>query len=583
MKKINLILIGLLFTTQLLSQTKENSVSLTTSGTGKSIEEAKNNALRSAIEQAFGAFISSKTELLNDEVVSDQITSVTSGNIQSFEIKSQDKLPNELWSITISCIVAVDKLISFVQSKGISVEIKGGLFSINVKQQILNEKAETENIIRLIGNIHEPLQNAFDYGIEVNEPKSIDDNNENWLIGISVVASTNNNFYELSNYITNTIKSISLSESELEQYNKLNKNSYLIKIKNGNEISDFYLRRIESIYALQTLATNFKVFYGRQFSITSSNKKFDFKGSDVDFEGKHELFPVALTEPCYPNQSLFHNEYNYRDEYKTVFCFMDFPKTKTNIKESYKSIILKLPELESISEFKLNPSGVVSKFGFGGFVIDEQIVLRVGLFMNKENLNIIDSVMKNGACDKAGLKSGDIIKSINGIKYEGNFIDLCKLSNSTDKMSKVEIIRNLETLFIDVTPTRKMQTIVIYPFTFGWSNYVDAKKITENLESSGYSDWILPNFNIMRYINSMIFKNIGIGNHLSYKRRYGAIKEFYWCQNGDNFVGLEVSRSKNYDRDPDNKDKITNVELKTEITNETGFFIPYRIQLADIK
>mgnify|MGYP000512706320 CR=1 FL=1 len=107
------------------SQSTENIVTLTTSGTGKTIEEAKNNALRSAIEQAFGAFISSKTEILNDEIVSDQITSVASGNIQSFEIRSQEKLSDQLYGITIYSVVSVDKLISFVQSKGVSVEIKG--------------------------------------------------------------------------------------------------------------------------------------------------------------------------------------------------------------------------------------------------------------------------------------------------------------------------------------------------------------------------------------------------------------------------------------------------------------------------
>ena len=63
------------------SQTTGNIVTLTTSGTGKTIEEAKNNALRSAIEQAFGAFISSKTEILNDELIKDEVVSITSGNI----------------------------------------------------------------------------------------------------------------------------------------------------------------------------------------------------------------------------------------------------------------------------------------------------------------------------------------------------------------------------------------------------------------------------------------------------------------------------------------------------------------------
>ena len=47
---------------QLLMAQEERMVSLTVSGQGKTLEEAKHSALRNAIEQAFGAFISSKTE-----------------------------------------------------------------------------------------------------------------------------------------------------------------------------------------------------------------------------------------------------------------------------------------------------------------------------------------------------------------------------------------------------------------------------------------------------------------------------------------------------------------------------------------
>ena len=52
------------------------TVTLVVSGQGKTQDEAKQNALRSAIEQAFGTFISSKTEILNDELVKDEIVSV---------------------------------------------------------------------------------------------------------------------------------------------------------------------------------------------------------------------------------------------------------------------------------------------------------------------------------------------------------------------------------------------------------------------------------------------------------------------------------------------------------------------------
>ena len=61
-KKIILICLLLLNIIGIVQEDK--TVTLTVSGTAKTIEESKLNALRSAIEQAFGAFISSKTEIL---------------------------------------------------------------------------------------------------------------------------------------------------------------------------------------------------------------------------------------------------------------------------------------------------------------------------------------------------------------------------------------------------------------------------------------------------------------------------------------------------------------------------------------
>ena len=72
MKQI-LIAIFCIFSMQVIHAQENKTITLTVSGTGKNLEEAKNNALRSAIEQAFGAFISSKTEILNDNLVKDEI------------------------------------------------------------------------------------------------------------------------------------------------------------------------------------------------------------------------------------------------------------------------------------------------------------------------------------------------------------------------------------------------------------------------------------------------------------------------------------------------------------------------------
>ena len=91
MKKITSLLIALFFSLIINAQ-EDKTVTLSISGQGKTQDEAKQNALRNAIEQAFGTFISSNTEILNDELVKDEIVSVSNGNIQKFEIISEVKI-----------------------------------------------------------------------------------------------------------------------------------------------------------------------------------------------------------------------------------------------------------------------------------------------------------------------------------------------------------------------------------------------------------------------------------------------------------------------------------------------------------
>lgn len=78
---------------------KNENYIFTVSGSGKTQDEAKQSAFRSALEQAFGAFISSKTEILNDQIVADQMASVANGNIQSFSILNESPQVARLWRV----------------------------------------------------------------------------------------------------------------------------------------------------------------------------------------------------------------------------------------------------------------------------------------------------------------------------------------------------------------------------------------------------------------------------------------------------------------------------------------------------
>lgn len=231
------------------------TVTLITSGQGKTQDEAKQNALRNAIEQAFGAFISLHTEVVNDNLVKDEIISVSNGNIQKYEIISESALPDNLgYTTTLKTIVSISKLTSFCESKGMQIEIKGSLFAFNVIQKELsasNEKKALQELVLMAKNIAPKM---FDYSLTANEPTKItnpyktyeksyyefEKKTKPYCLPVKINISINKNWEEYYKIIIKTISSLALTKTELEDYKKLNISSYSFdiltnsKIYNGN-------------------------------------------------------------------------------------------------------------------------------------------------------------------------------------------------------------------------------------------------------------------------------------------------------------------------------------------------------------
>lgn len=117
-------------------------VTLTVLGTGATKEEAVTNALRSAIEQAYGVFVSSDLTILNDDVVKNEIATISKGNVKSYKELSVSRLPNNEVAVSLSAVVSTGKLVSYAKSKGAAVEFAGALFGQRLKIMELNEKNE---------------------------------------------------------------------------------------------------------------------------------------------------------------------------------------------------------------------------------------------------------------------------------------------------------------------------------------------------------------------------------------------------------------------------------------------------------
>jgi len=321
-----------------------SDIILTVSSSGKDKESAVQSALRSAIEQAFGAFISTKTELLNDKIILDGITSISSGNIKQFSIIEESVLPNGVYTITLKALVSIEKLSGFVKAKGLKVEMEGNLFAVNIQQQILNERNEVKSLENAISLLHEPMQTICDYQIETTTPKSIDEDNENWEIPILVKAKANKNYDICAKYLIKTLKAISLTRDEVQSYTELNKLSYELEIEHQGIRHSIFLRKFQSVELLSAFIKN-KEFYIRGFFVTSGPERID--------ENAFKLIEKNDSQDYFEREKL---KISFDKEGDIVGSF-----TNTQVKD--------LNQIKSIKGYSVTPTGVRSEFKFGGLVV----------------------------------------------------------------------------------------------------------------------------------------------------------------------------------------------------------------------
>ena len=443
MKKV--FLISLFFSLAINAQDSDKTITLTVSGIGKTLEEAKTNALRSAIEQAFGAFISTKTEILNDTLVKDEIVSVASGNIQKFNILDEFQLLDNNWSVTLKAVVSVNKLISFVESKGITVEIKGGLFALNIEQQRLNEENEVKSIYNLSFVLQSYMQTSFDYELKVEDPISIDGGNDNFRLPITVYAKTNGNIEALNSFCLTTLQNISLNEEEISNYTKLNKPTFNIIFKSNLGEKKFYFRKkistelLNFIFNLENeYINNFVVdlgntkFYGNTKVTISSNDKtktinlYSINQIVNTFNFNHntslnEIKKIATSKVSNNNN----NQYFRLSNITTNYCDVKIEK----IYQSYFKYLRKEDEVQDVEVKPEFPGGIEKLYSFVGknfqapeeeglkgkvvasFIIDANgsltnihILMDVGYGSGKELERVLRKVPKLIPADKNGIK-----------------------------------------------------------------------------------------------------------------------------------------------------------------------------------
>ena len=166
--------------------------------------------------------------------------------------------------------ISIDKLLALAQSKGFTIEQKGGLFSYNINQQTLNDKNELDIVSTLYEIVKYFYKSSFKYKLGITNPKVNSDYKNLWDIGLTIKLIPQKDVVDLANFIHSSLSDIALPMSELENYSSIGKNVYPVSISlNKDHFNYFLLRNNETrvkideiITFLITSATDFNVNLG---------------------------------------------------------------------------------------------------------------------------------------------------------------------------------------------------------------------------------------------------------------------------------------------------------------------------------
>ena len=196
----------------MLSAQGVEEVTLVVSGDGPTKEDATHVALRSAIEQAFGCFVSANTEILNDSLVKDEIVTITSGNIKSYEEINVATLESNNVSVTLKATVSINNLITYAQSKGSACELSGALLTQEkrmIEMNVANTKKALQHLFILV-NEYVAQHDLWDYTLNIESVKL------DGTVETSVICKRNANADALDKMMHNYLAAMTIDEKQAE-------------------------------------------------------------------------------------------------------------------------------------------------------------------------------------------------------------------------------------------------------------------------------------------------------------------------------------------------------------------------------
>lgn len=166
MKNLYLIILLIITIFPIYSGNKDDVI-LTVTSDGATKDDAIKNALREAVEQTYGVFVSANTSILNDDLIEDEIATVSSGNIKKYKEIAYSHNGNNNHTVTLNVVVSKGKLLKYAKSKGAECELDGASMFADMQLQELFRQNEEKLFENLIAELEGLFKQGYDYELEI--------------------------------------------------------------------------------------------------------------------------------------------------------------------------------------------------------------------------------------------------------------------------------------------------------------------------------------------------------------------------------------------------------------------------------
>ncbi len=222
MKKLILVFFSILYVTLSFAQSDDEIIALealegekkiVADGYGPTPDEALTAALQNAVEQAAGAYVSSMTEIENDEIVKDEVLSLSHGFIKEHRKLSESKFDDE-YKVVVAAIIVEKQMIKSLEASGVKVQYQtSGLVSDLKAWDKMKE--DEYKMAKALFDVHQ-MKNygiIWNYNLHMGEPMR---SGSQYTVKGTVTATTNSNYTAEFMNLKRILSELALESEEMK-------------------------------------------------------------------------------------------------------------------------------------------------------------------------------------------------------------------------------------------------------------------------------------------------------------------------------------------------------------------------------